>query len=160
MGHSGADTHGRANELERAQVFLGRARHTLDDKGRVVMPSAYRAQLKEGVVATQGMEGQIAVVPVDIFQAFAEKEKETPRTRDARRQSRAVFTAAEHLKLDSQGRILLSIDMREYAGLVGANEVVVAGLYDHVEVWEPELFRQEQEISDRQYRDNEEAPGF
>ena len=141
-------------------MFLGRATHTLDDKGRVVMPSAYRAQLKEGVVATQGKDGQIAIVPVDTFEEFAQEAMEAPRTRDARRQARAMFTVAEQMKLDSQGRILLSAELRAYAGIQNVPDVVVAGVYDHIEIWHPETFDVEDAVSNRQYRDDEEVPGF
>lgn len=124
------------------------------------MPSAYRAQLKEGVVATQGKDGQIAIVPVDTFEEFAREAMEAPRTRDARRQARAMFTVAEQMKLDSQGRILLSAELRAYAGIQSVPEVIVAGVYDHIEIWDPETFDVEDAVSNRQYRDDEEVPGF
>ncbi len=141
-------------------MFLGEFIHTLDEKGRVVMPSSFRAALKEGLVTTKGKDGNIVVFPASTFEEIANEELEQPRTREARRQARAMFSSAEFMKLDSQGRILLKPALRAYAGVDGADEVTVAGLYDRIEIWEVGSFLQEREEADAEYRANEEVPGF
>ncbi|CAN5851638.1 division/cell wall cluster transcriptional repressor MraZ [soil metagenome] len=141
-------------------MFLGEFIHTLDDKGRVVMPSSFRAALKEGLVTAKGKDGNIVVLPASTFDELAREELEQPRTREARRQARAMFSSAEFMKLDSQGRILLKPSLRTYAGLVDADEVTVAGLYDRIEIWEVDSFVRERQEADVEYRSNEEVPGF
>lgn len=124
------------------------------------MPSSYRADLKDGVVATRSKEGAVAIVPVDTFEEFAAKAMDQPLTQAARRKARAMFTVAEHLKLDGQGRILLSAEMRKHAGLEEATEVVVAGVFKSIEIWHPDAFDQDFEVSTNEYQGDEEVPGF
>ncbi len=124
------------------------------------MPSSYRAELKDGLVATQSMDGAITVLPVATFREKARELTEAPRTREQRRLQRGMFTNAEELKLDSQGRILLSSDLRKYAGIDGLSEVRIAGMLEYIEIWHPDRFEEEDQQVNRQYRDDEEAPGF
>jgi MraZ protein len=141
-------------------VFLGEFIHTLDGKGRVVMPRSFRDFLEEGLVTTKGKDGNVVVFPYDTFRQLAQEELESARTRAARRKARSMFSGADLMKLDSQGRILLKPELQEYAGIDDSKEVAVVGLFDRIEIWDVATFEAEREAADADYRANEEEPGF
>ncbi len=144
-------------------MFLGDYIHTLDEKGRVVMPSPFRAAIKdEGgqVVVTKGSDGNLVVFTAGKFDEIATAELGRPRLQDARRDLRAKFANADLQKIDSQGRVTLKPKLREFAGLDQAAEVAVVGMYDRIELWEVEAFEREQAAADAAYRESEEVPGF
>lgn len=144
-------------------MFLGDYIHTLDDKGRVVMPAQFRARIKEDggeVVVTKGSEGNLVLFEASRFRQIAEEERARPRLRNTRLDARAKFASADLQKMDSQGRVTLKQKLRDYAGLTDATEVVVAGLYDYIEIWDVEAWEREQAMVDAAYRGSEEVPGF
>lgn len=144
-------------------MFLGDYIHTLDDKGRVVMPAPFRAAIKEeggNVVVTKGPDGNLVIFTSDMFEEVAQEEIARPRLREARRDARAKFAGADLQKMDSQGRVSLKPRLREYAGLTDADEVAVVGVYDRIEVWNVAAFEAEQAAADAAYRESEEVPGF
>src|SRR5256886_17208552 len=98
-------------------MFLGTYRHSVDAKGRVAIPARFREQLPSGTVISKGAEGCLQVYPP---QEWAQEQglrlgSTTPA--EERRLSRMVFGAARGGEVDSQGRIVLSADQRQYAGL-------------------------------------------
>lgn len=144
-------------------MFLGDYIHTLDDKGRVVMPSSFRGAIKDDggrVVVAKGSDGCITIFTESKFTEIAEQEIQAPRVRDTRRNMRAKFAAADVQKMDSQGRVSLKPKLREYAGLSDADEVAVIGMYDRIEVWQVDAYEAEQAMADDAYRTSEEVPGF
>lgn len=144
-------------------MFLGDYIHTLDEKGRVVMPASFRAAIKEAggsVVVTKGSDGNLVLFTEEKFSQIAEEEMQRPRLRETRRDLRAKFANADLQKMDSQGRISLKPKLREYAGLSEASEVAVVGLFDRIELWEVAAFAAEQSAADALYREREEVPGF
>ena len=144
-------------------MFLGDYIHTLDEKGRVVLPSSFRGAIKEDgghVVVTKGSDGNLALFTKSKFDEIAREELERPRDRAARREARAKFGAADLQKMDSQGRVMLKSKLREYASLDDVAEVAVIGMYDRIEVWQVDAFEAEQAASDELYRNSEEVPGF
>lgn len=128
------------------------------------MPSSFRAAIKEEggqVVITKGSDGNLVIFTAPKFDEIAaEASASRPRLLDARRDLRAKFANADLQKLDSQGRVSLKPKLREFAGLEGAGEVAVVGMYDRIELWEVEAFEQEQAAADAAYRESEEVPGF
>lgn len=150
--------HGR--ETERAQVFLGEFIHTLDSKGRVVLPRSFRDALEDGLVTTKGKDGNVVVFPAGTFEELARSELEKERTRDARRKARSMFSGADLMHLDGQGRILLKPELQQYAGIEGSKDVAVVGLFDRIEIWDVGAFEAERDAADSDYRANEEEPGF
>jgi MraZ protein len=144
-------------------VFLGDYIHTLDDKGRVVMPAPFRAVIKEeggNVVVTKGPDGNLVIFTAAKFEEVAQEEIARPRLREARRDARAKFAGADLQKMDSQGRIGIKPRLREYAGIENAHEVAVVGVFDRIEVWDVQAFEEEQAAADAAYRESEEVPGF
>jgi MraZ protein len=133
-------------------VFLGEYFHSLDEKGRVVMPSTFRRPLDEGCVVTKGQDGQLLVYPPDDFRKLAEEVvSERPRNSSGRRFNRTVFAAADSAKLNAGGRVGLKGDLREYAGLEPNTEVALIGVLDHIEVWNKDKYLADRAMGDEVY---------
>ncbi len=122
------------------QMFLGRFEHTIDDKGRLTIPSRYRTILSAGVVVTRGIDGCLFIFPIARWEQLSEKLEQFPTlTQDESRSFvRFFFTEAIDCVPDKQGRILIPTYLREYAQL--RDTVIVAGVRDHLEVWNPEAY--------------------
>ena len=117
-------------------VFTGEYRHTLDDKGRLAVPSRFRAQLDGGAVVSRWIDGCLAIHTRAGWDALAAKVAELPITDAASRLfGRSVFAGATETELDRQGRVLLPAWLREVVGLEA--EAVVVGARDHAEIWAP-----------------------
>ena len=120
-------------------MFLGEHQHSLDAKGRVILPARFRDQLEGGAVMARALDGCLSVYPRDEFERVAAKltaaRERGPRERQA---ARSVFTGAVDFTPDKQGRVAIPTHLREYAGL--DREVVVAGGYDHIEIWDAQRF--------------------
>jgi MraZ protein len=125
-------------------MFRGRYTHTVDAKGRVAIPAKFRLQLDEGAVLASWMDGCAAIFTRDSFEALAAKVAALPLADDkARRLSRFLFSNAFDLETDAQGRVVLPVSIREWAGL--GNEALVVGQRDHVEIWNPERWAEAQQ---------------
>lgn len=118
-------------------MFLGEFVHTIDDKGRLVVPAKFRNALASGMVITRGIDRCLVIYPMDTWQAYRERISALPTTdRDARDLRRLVFGSAADITPDAQGRFVIPPSLREYAGLDG--QVVVVGCDTYVELWHPE----------------------
>ncbi len=136
-------------------MFLGEFEHSMDEKGRVVLPRPFRDELAEGCVVTKGSEGCLYVFPEDQFkQEMAEIQKRPRTRRDNRRLTRILSAAASNRPLDRQGRVLLTDDQRRYAEL-GPN-VVVVGANDRVEIWSKDRWAAETAEAEAFYFDMDE----
>ena len=118
-------------------MFLGEFSHSLDSKGRVTIPAKFRHRLMPGLVVTRNPTGGcLMVMPLDEWQNVAARVSALPlidkRTAQLRR---ALFSAAEDLKPDRQGRILICQRLREFAGI--ENEIIIAGMNTYIELWDP-----------------------
>ena len=115
-------------------MFLGEYNHTIDDKGRLTIPAKFRGELAAGLVVTRGFDQNLMIFPLDEWQDMAERIISRPLgDEDVRSFRRRIFSGAIDLSPDRQGRIVLPSYLREFAGIDG--EVVVAGMYNYVEVW-------------------------
>ena len=115
-------------------MFMGEYNHTVDTKGRLIIPSKFREQLGEEFIVTKGLDGCLFVFPQDEWQAFEEKLRTLPLTQKGARQFTRFFVAgATPCELDKQGRILLPVTLREFAGL--DKDVVLAGMLNRIEIW-------------------------
>lgn len=116
-------------------MFIGEYSHTLDEKGRVSVPVKFRLRFKEGVVVTRGLDRCLFVYPRSEWEIMAEKLSRLPITRpDSRAFARLMLAGAWDAELDSQGRVIVPDYLRQYASL--QKHVVVAGLYNRVEIWD------------------------
>ena len=127
-------------------MFLGRFEHTIDDKGRITIPSKFRAELAEGLVVTQGIDDCLWLYPRDAWKALSEKIGALPLTDPkAREFRRQVFGGASDAVPDKQGRVNLPPYLRSYANI--DNQAVITGLFDHCEIWNPESWQERQDVS-------------
>ena len=135
-------------------MFVGTFDHSLDEKGRLVLPSAFRGRLAEGGVVTK-LDGCLGVWTTPDFQTVAETMLERVRKGEASREVVRSFAAdAHHATPDAQGRIVLPARLRDFAGLAG--EVVVNGALDHIEIWDSDRWsrtnaRGEEHLADAGY---------
>jgi MraZ protein len=120
-------------------VFLGEYQHSLDEKGRVVLPRKFRDLLKGGAYVTPGQEGCLYVFTTERFEEEVDRVNRLPRTdRRARNYARSFFAGAGEVSPDKQGRIQLSEKQRAYASL--EKDVTVVGVADRVELWSTEAW--------------------
>ena len=115
-------------------LFMGEFNHTVDTKGRLIIPTRFRESLGEEFVVTKGLDGCLFVYPQSAWEEFEEKLRALPLTRkDARTLVRFFVAGATSVELDKQGRILIPATLREFAGL--DKDVVLAGVTNRVEIW-------------------------
>lgn len=122
-------------------MFLGEYEHTLDDKNRLTLPAKFRDAFAGGVVVTRGMDGCLSVYTQDAWDRFVSIRLEglDPFSREARQMSRFLFAGAAEAEPDKQGRVMLPPALITHAKLT--REVVVAGVRDHVEIWDRATWR-------------------
>ena len=115
-------------------MFMGEYNHSIDAKGRLIVPAKFREQLGDTFVVTKGLDGCLFVYSHEEWQRIEESLREKPLTsKDARKFSRFFFAGAAAVELDKQGRILLPPILREYASL--QKDVVLVGVGSRVEIW-------------------------
>ena len=115
-------------------MFTGEFQHTLDAKGRVIMPSRLRDGLGERFVITRGLDHCLFVYPVAEWTRLEQKLSQQPFTKsDARAFNRFFFSGAMEVESDKQGRVLIPQYLRDYAGI--EKEVMVIGVADGLEIW-------------------------
>jgi MraZ protein len=137
-------------------MFLGEYSHSLDEKGRVVMPSKFRAELAAGCVVTKGQERCLYVFPENRWEGEAARVLKLPRTdRRARNFSRSFFASASDQMLGRSGRCQIPEPLRTYAGL--SKDVTVVGVADHIEIWDTATWSTVAMEADDYYADIEEV---
>lgn len=115
-------------------MFIGEYQHTLDDKGRIIIPSKFREELGEAFVMTKGLDNCLFVYPKSEWIILEEKLKALPLTnRDARAFVRFFFSGASECALDKQGRVLVPPNLREHSKL--DKDAVVIGVSTRMEIW-------------------------
>lgn len=135
--------------------FMGQFEHSLDDKGRVIVPSKLREQVRpledgEGFVATHAPEGCLFLYTPREWEGISARMARLPKgSTDLRRFQRSWFSNAEQLTLDRQGRILIPERLRSKVGI--DKELVLAGCYDRIEVWGKETW--ESQANDENYEE-------
>lgn len=118
-------------------MLLGEYTHTLDIKGRVIMPAKFREDIGSNFVVTKGLDNCLFVYSISEWQNFEAKLKTLPLTNEtARNFIRFFFSGATECEVDKQGRILIPANLREYADL--QKDVYVIGVSTRVEIWNKE----------------------
>ncbi|HLG09234.1 MAG TPA: division/cell wall cluster transcriptional repressor MraZ [Gaiellaceae bacterium] len=116
-------------------MFYGKHEHTVDEKNRLTLPAKFRDALAGGVVLARGIDQNIDVYPRESWDASVSRIADLDSlTREAREMKRYVFAGAAVSELDRQGRVLLPPHLAEHAGL--GKDVLVAGVHDHIEIWD------------------------
>ena len=122
-------------------MFIGEFQHNLDSKGRVAIPAKFRQKLTGGAIITRGLDHCLFVFTNKDWEILAQKLIALPLAQaNSRAFVRLMLAGAVDVELDKQGRILIPDYLREYAGL--KKQVVVAGLYNRIEVWDSESWKQ------------------
>lgn len=115
-------------------MFIGEHQHSLDEKGRLIIPSKFRDDLGYEFVMTKGLDNCLFVYPKKEWQILEEKLKSLPLTnKDARAFIRFFFAGASECILDKQGRVLIPSNLREHSRL--EKDAVVIGVSTRLEVW-------------------------
>lgn len=118
-------------------MFMGEYNHTIDAKGRLIVPAKFREALGDEFVVTRGLDDCLFVFPNEGWKVFEEKLSTLPvANKNARRFARFFLSGAATVELDKQGRILIPTTLREYGAL--EKEVVFIGVANRVEIWSKE----------------------
>lgn len=118
-------------------MFMSQYNHTIDAKGRVIIPAKFREKLGDAFVVTKGLDGCLYGYAKEEWSAFEEKLGTLPITNKNSRQFTRFFLAgAAECELDKQGRILIPSVLREFAGL--DKDVVLVGVASKIEIWSKE----------------------
>ena len=132
--------------------FFGTYEHTLDVKGRVILPARFRAAFERGGFLTQNHDGCLALWTPDQFdKQMQEKEERESMSRADRNQARLWSSTSHEVEIDRQGRMPIPARLREFAGL--RENVLVTGIINRVELWDPARWEEkvgpeEQRLSD------------
>ena len=118
-------------------MFIGEYSHSVDAKGRLILPSRFREELGAECVVAKGYDGCLSVYTMEEWDGFvASLTKLSPHNPDARRVLRLLSAGATPCELDKQGRINIPANLREHADICGDKvEVVVVGALSKIEVW-------------------------
>jgi MraZ protein len=121
-------------------MLLGEHDHSLDDKNRLTLPAKLRGAFEDGVVVTRGLDGCLYAYPRPAWAQLAERIQELdPLAEAGRKMRRHFFSGAANGELDKQGRLVIPTSLLESAGI--RREVTVAGVYDHLEIWDRAKWR-------------------
>lgn len=120
-------------------MFMGEYNHTIDAKGRLIIPSKFREILGDAFVVTKGLDGCLFVYDNEEWKCFEEKLRSLPITnKEARQFVRFFLAGATEAEVDKQGRILIPNVLREFAELT--KDVVLVGVGSRIEIWGKERF--------------------
>lgn len=119
-------------------MFMGEYSHTIDDKGRIIMPSKFREGLNTEFVITRGMDCCLAIYPMESWNIIIKNYQELPNTKDARSFMRFLISGATTLSIDKQGRINIPSVLASYAYL--NKDCSIIGVDNHVEIWNTEIW--------------------
>jgi transcriptional regulator MraZ len=123
-------------------MFLGEHEHTLDQKGRLTLPAKYRDSFPEGLVLTRGMDGCVfAYAKADWSELASRLAALDTLGRDDRMMKRHFFSGAAEVMPDRQGRVMIPAALASHAKL--DRDIVVAGVFDHLEIWDRAAWRKQ-----------------
>lgn len=122
-------------------MFIGEYNATIDEKGRISIPSKFRNNLKSKVVITKGLDESLFLYTEEEWLKLAEKLASLPiATANTRAFSRMMLAGAMDCELDKQGRVILPSYLKEFAKM--QKKIVFAGLFNRIEIWSEELWNE------------------
>ena len=136
-------------------MFMGEYHHTIDDKGRLTLPSKVREQLGYDFVVTRGLDHCLFVYPRNRWIEIIDRYQSLPNTKDARNFMRFFLSGATEVNLDKQGRVNIATPLISYASL--EKDCIIIGVNDHLEIWSENLwngFLEENEENFTEIADN------
>lgn len=118
-------------------MFIGEYHHTIDEKGRIIIPAKFREELGNNFIITRGIENCLFVYSEENWAKITDKLNSLPFTKkDARTFNRFFMSGATNVELDKQGRVNISKPLIDYASLL--KDCVIIGTGDRLEVWSQE----------------------
>jgi len=122
-------------------MLMGQYEHTIDAKGRVIIPAKFREELGDRFVLTKGLDNCLFVYSLDEWKNIEAKLKTLPLTKkDARAFTRFFLAGAVECEIDKQGRILIPANLREHAKI--EKDVIFIGVSTRVEIWSKEVWEE------------------
>ncbi|MEK6715262.1 MAG: division/cell wall cluster transcriptional repressor MraZ [Candidatus Omnitrophota bacterium] len=126
-------------------MFYGEYQHTIDRKGRIILPAKFREAAKSNFIekffVTRGLDKCLFMFAEDEWKNQEQKFKSMPFTKqEARRFNRMYFSGAQELIPDKQGRILLPQYLKEFAGI--KRDIVIIGVANRIEIWDKNLWQE------------------
>ncbi|HEX6789515.1 MAG TPA: division/cell wall cluster transcriptional repressor MraZ [Gaiellaceae bacterium] len=124
-------------------MLLGEYEHTIDDKNRLTLPARFRHVFGDGIVVTRSLDGCLSAYTPEGFETLVNNRLGAldPLSKEGRQMHRFFFSGAAETELDKQGRVGLPSALLEHAKL--SRDVVVAGVNDHLEIWDRDAWRRE-----------------
>ena len=124
-------------------MLLGEYEHTIDDKNRLTLPAKFRRDFEDGCVVTRGLDGCLFAWTPEGWENYRGSTLATlhPLSQQGRRMHRHFFSGASETTPDRQGRVSIPPALLAHAKL--GRDVVVAGVYDHLEIWDRDAWRTE-----------------
>jgi MraZ protein len=124
-------------------MLLGEYEHTIDDKNRLTLPAKFRKAFEHGVVVTRGLDGCLWAWTPDGWAGYRDSTLASlhPLSQQGRRMQRHFFSGASETAPDKQGRVSLPPALIAHAKL--GRDVVVAGVNDHLEIWDRAAWQRE-----------------
>ena len=137
-------------------MFIGEYNHSLDDKGRVAIPTKFRAALKTGAVVTKGLDNCLFLYTKKEWSKIAQRLAALPFNKaNDRALARHFLAGAMDVEFDAQGRIVLPEYLRNFAGL--SKKIIIAGLYNRLEIWNEATWLSYKKTTDKSSNDIAEA---
>jgi MraZ protein len=140
-------------------MFRGSSLHTLDEKGRIVIPSRFRDMIRAGgadAVMISRLDGGLFAYPLNEWAKIENRINAQAERSESMRRFRRVFTGnAFECPCDKQGRVLIPPTLRTYAGL--EKEIVLAGVQDHFEIWSQEKWAKENDALETELQEQPEV---
>lgn len=143
-------------------MFMGEYSHTIDAKGRIIVPAKFRESLGDNIVVTKGLDNCLFVYTSEDWRKFEEKLRTLPLTnKDARKFTRFFLAGAAEMEIDKQGRILIPSVLREFAAL--EKDVVLVSVGSRIEIWDKARWNESISIYDddmEEVAENMDSLGF
>ncbi len=139
-------------------MFIGEYTVSLDNKGRAAVPAKFRQTLGSGAVLTRGLDNSLFLYPKKQWEEIASKLAALPISQaNSRAFARLMLAGAYDIEIDKQGRMMIPEYLRKFAGL--SKKIVVAGLYDRLEIWDEEAWNNYKSNTERESSSIAEALG-
>lgn len=130
----------------------GEYSHSIDTKGRMIVPAKLRDQLGSTFVVTKGMDTCLLAYPENEWELFEEQLNKLPKTRSSAREMKRYFVgSAVDCEVDGQGRVLLPGNLREFAKIT--KDVVIVGMVDYAEIWSKEVWDEKNSKTELNFED-------
>ncbi len=115
-------------------MFMGEYHHSIDDKGRLIIPSKIRYELGDDFVITRGLDGCLFVYKKSVWENIINKYQTLPNIKDTRNFMRFFLSGATESSFDKQGRVNISQTLINYASLT--KDCVIIGVGNRLEIWD------------------------